>query len=67
MILSVLIVHFEVGRRFLADRELIGAKFIKSADAMGAVIITAFIDGAGFRLFPFKEGIATVRAEVFRV
>ncbi len=65
MILPVLVAELKLRAEFFADKALSRVKFLKSLDAMGAVIIAALIDGGLLTVFPFKEGIMAVGAIVF--
>jgi hypothetical protein len=63
MVLSVLIIKFKLrGARFL-NETFSGVEFIESLGTIRAMIITAFINGELFRLFPPKEGLVAIRAE----
>lgn len=65
MIFPVLVAELKLRAEFFADKAFSGVELVESLDAMVAVIITAFKDGDLCTVFPFKEGIVTVRAEVF--
>jgi hypothetical protein len=65
MILPVVVAEFKLRAEFFTDKTFSRIKFLKSLDAMVAVIITAFIDGDFFTVFPLKEGMMTVWAIVF--
>jgi hypothetical protein len=63
MVLSVLVIKFKLrGARFL-NETFSGVKFIESLNAVRAIIITAFIDGDLFAIFPPKEGMVAIRAK----
>jgi len=66
MVLSILIAEFKLRAKFFLDKAFSWIKLIESLDAMGAVIVAAFIDGNLFTLFPHKECMMAIRAEVFR-
>lgn len=56
MILPVLVTELELRAVFFLKQAFSGIKFIKRLDAMGAIIVRAFIDGYVFAIFPFKQG-----------
>jgi len=65
MVLPVLIAEFKLRAKFFLDKAFSRIKLIESLNAMGAVIVTAFIDSNLFTLFLHKEGMMAIRAEVF--
>jgi len=65
MVLPVLIAEFKLRAKFFLDNAFSRIKLIESLNAMGAVIITAFINSNLFTFFPLKECMMAIRAEVF--
>ncbi len=65
MILPVVIAEFKLGAEFITDKAFSRVELVHGLNAMLAVIITAFIDGDLFTVFPFKEGMMAVGAVVF--
>lgn len=63
MILPVLIAELKLRTAFLLKGTFSGIKLIESLNAVRTIIITAFIDGNFFALFPFKQGAIAIRAE----
>ena len=65
MILPVLVAELKLGAEFITDKTLSRVKLVHGLNAMLAVIITAFIEGDLFTVFPLKEGIMAVWAIIF--
>ncbi len=65
MVLPVLIAKLKLGAVFLLKRTFSGIKLVESLDAVWTIVVTAFIDGDFFALFPFKQGAIAIRAEIF--
>ncbi len=66
MVLPVLIAEFKLRTELFSYKAFSRTKLIESLNAMGAVIITAFINSNLFTFFPLKERMMAIRAEVFR-
>lgn len=65
VILPVLIAELKLRTTFLLKGTFSGIQLIKGMSTMKAIIVAAFIDSDIFTLFPFKEGVIAIRAEVF--
>jgi hypothetical protein len=65
MVLPVLIAEFKLRAKFFLDKAFSRIKLIESLNAMGAVIVTAFINSNLFTFLPLKECMMAIRAEVF--
>ena len=65
MILPVLVAELKLGAELITDKTLSRVKLVHGLNAMLAVIITAFIDGDLFTVFPLKEGMMAVWAIIF--
>lgn len=65
MILPVLVAEFKLRAEFITDNTLSRVKLVHGLNAMLAVIITAFIEGDFFTVFPLKEGMMAVWAKKF--
>ena len=65
MVLPVLLAEFKLRAKFFLDKAFSRIKLIESLNAMGAVIVTAFINSNFFTFFPLKERMMAIRAEVF--
>jgi hypothetical protein len=66
VVLPVLITEFKLRTKFFHYKAFSRIKLIESLNAMGAVIVTAFINSNLFTFLPLKEGMMAIRAEVFR-
>ena len=65
MILPVLVAEFKLRAEFITYKTLSRVKLVHGLNAMLAVIITAFIEGDLFTVFPLKEGMMAVWAIIF--
>jgi hypothetical protein len=64
MIFPILIAEFKLGASFYPQGFFSPIELLDLACAVKALIVTAFIEGDFFLLFPLKQGVVTIGAVV---